>query len=289
MNREIFTMPSAQDVPLDTVDAEEIELQESVKGVRNLIREMLNEDLAKFKEKTKEFDYMHTLDDPTFDDPYYKDRPYKTQAKYIKRAWAAEADHGFMKSLTKVHWLSGWNIGWALNDFLSLPRNNEIATMGYLPGEGRVTSSWGKAGVIVQGRVTLAANDMEAITSGYFKDVPQDVISKYKSSGTPRRALKFNDLTSGEYILDRESFKPDMSRHNELIVDNWKPVGIVIAYERQEFLDAIRKAPRPKEGNPPGPLLEYTEHVMKPNLPIYDEDMKLVDREEIEKALRGEV
>ena len=42
MNREIFTMPSAQDVPIDTVDAEEIELQESVKGVRNLIREMLS-------------------------------------------------------------------------------------------------------------------------------------------------------------------------------------------------------------------------------------------------------
>jgi hypothetical protein len=289
MNREIFTMPSAQDVPLDTVDVEEIELQESVKGVRNLIREMLNEDLAKFKEKTKEFDYMHTMDDPTFDDPYYKDLPYKAQAKDIKRAWAAEADHEFMKSITKVHWLSGWNIGHGLEDLLSLPRNNEIATMGYLPGEGRVVSSWGKAGVIVQGRVTLAANDMEAITSGYFKDVPQEVISKYRSSGTPRRALKFNDLTSSEYILDRETFNPKMSRHNEFIVDNWKPVGIVIAYERQEFLYAIRKAPRPKEGNPPGPLLEYTEHVMKPNLPIYDEDMKLVDREEIEKALRGEV
>lgn len=41
MNREIFTMPSAQDVPLDSVDAEEIEIQESVKGVRKLIREML--------------------------------------------------------------------------------------------------------------------------------------------------------------------------------------------------------------------------------------------------------
>lgn len=41
MNREIFTMPSAQDVPLDQVDAEEIELQESVMGIRSLIREML--------------------------------------------------------------------------------------------------------------------------------------------------------------------------------------------------------------------------------------------------------
>ncbi len=44
MNREIFTMPSTQDVPLDAVDAEEIELQESVKGIRNLIREMILDD-----------------------------------------------------------------------------------------------------------------------------------------------------------------------------------------------------------------------------------------------------
>jgi hypothetical protein len=159
--------------------------------------------------------------------------------------------------------------------------------MGYLPGAGRVASSWGKAGVIVQGRVTLAANDMEAITSGYFKDVPQEVISKYRSSGTPRRALKFNDLTSGEYILGRETFDPDMSRHNEFIVDNWKPVGIVIAYESQEFLDAVRRSPKQKD-RPPPPMVEYARHVMEPSLPIYDEDMKLVDREEIEKALRGE-
>jgi hypothetical protein len=228
--------------------------------LRQIIREALLEDLAGFMDRTKDIDYMHTMDDPTFDDPYYKDSPYKT--------------------------LSGWNVGWALNDLLSLSRNNEIATMGYLPGEGRVTSSWGKAGVIVQGRVTLAANDMEAITSGYFKEVPDEVISKYKSSGIPRRALTFNNLKSGEYILDRASFNPEMSRHNEFIVDNWKPVGVVIAYERQEFLDAIRKAPRPKEGNPPGPLLEYTRAVLQPELPIYDEDMKLVDREEIERALQ---
>jgi hypothetical protein len=255
--------------------------------IRQLIREMLLEDLAGFKEKTKGIDYMHTLGDPTFDDPYYKDRPYKTQAKDIKRTWAQEADHEFMKSIIKVHWLSGWNIGHGLEDLLRLPRNNEIATMGYLPGAGRVASSWGKAGVIVQGRTTLAANDMNAITSGYFKDVPQRIISKYSSSGTPRRALMFNDLTSDAYILDRETFKPELSRHNEFIVDNWEPVGIVITYEGREFLNMVRDSPKQK-GRPPAPLLEYTEHVMKPNLPIYDEDMKLVDREEIEKALRGE-
>lgn len=47
MNREIFTMSSAQDVPIDSKDAMEIEMQESVKGVRNLIREMLLQGLPK--------------------------------------------------------------------------------------------------------------------------------------------------------------------------------------------------------------------------------------------------
>lgn len=57
MNREIFTMPSAQDVPIDTVDAEEIELQESMKGVRNLIREMLLEDAESFRARTSSINY----------------------------------------------------------------------------------------------------------------------------------------------------------------------------------------------------------------------------------------
>jgi hypothetical protein len=254
--------------------------------VRRIVRMALLEDLKGFQYRTKGIDYMANLDDPTFEDPRQGSLVNKPKAIDVKRAWAAEADHKFMDSLIKVHWLSGLNIGWALDDFLSLPRNNEIATMGYLPGGSRVASSWGNAGVIVQGRVTLAANDMNAITSGYFKDVPKQTISKYKSSGTPRRALRFSDLTSSEYILDRETFKPDMSRHNELIVDNWKPVGIVIAYESQEFLEKVRKSPRPKIGG--APWLEYTRAVLKPNLPIYDEDMKLIDRRELEKALRGE-
>jgi hypothetical protein len=41
MNKEIFTMSSAQDVSLDTVDVEEIEFQESVKGLKVLIHEMI--------------------------------------------------------------------------------------------------------------------------------------------------------------------------------------------------------------------------------------------------------
>ena len=53
-------------------------------------------------------------------------------------------------------------------------------------------------------------------------------------------------------------------------------------------MDVVRSTPRPKKGIPPGPWLEYAGHVLEPNLPIYDENMKLVDREEIEKALRGE-
>jgi len=54
MNREIFTMPSAQDVPLDPRDADEIELQESVKGIRSLVREMLLTEAAYTPERAAE-------------------------------------------------------------------------------------------------------------------------------------------------------------------------------------------------------------------------------------------
>ena len=56
MNREIFNMPSIQDVPLDQVDAEEIELQESVMEVRSLIREMLITEAAYTPEMAAELD-----------------------------------------------------------------------------------------------------------------------------------------------------------------------------------------------------------------------------------------
>jgi len=42
MNEVIFTMPSVQNVPLDVMDAEEIEIQSSEETLRECIKETLS-------------------------------------------------------------------------------------------------------------------------------------------------------------------------------------------------------------------------------------------------------
>ena len=263
--------------------------------IRQLIREMLLEDLKGFQQRSKGIDYMSNFEDPTFDLPVQKELPHKEMAKDVKRQWAAEADHDFMNSLIKVHWVGGLDWEKKLDRFLSLGGNNEISAMGYLPNSLELSSAWGTIGVIVQGRVTLAANSMNAITSGYFKDIPQEVISKYKSSGVPRRSTVFASIEnrygyspgggSGAYILDRNSFNPLSSSSNELIVDNWKPIGLVVKHNTALFLTSVRAtAKETTKSN----YLDYAMGMLKHDLPMYDKQMKPIDRKALEEAVRGE-
>jgi len=190
--------------------------------LRQIIREkIINENLAGFADKTSNINYTRSSLAP------------KADSKDVKRIWATEADHTFMNSLVKVHWISGipgsfYNVFGRLNTILTMSGKDEIATMGYIDHVS--PSRWGDFGVMVQGRTTLAANDMNAISSGYHREMdPEDVIQYRKTSGVPKRATLFNSKLSKLFVLDAESFVKDDKRPlgNELIVDNWKPVGLV--------------------------------------------------------------
>jgi hypothetical protein len=285
MNREIFTIASAQDVPLDPRDTEEVNGSNERKNesiVRNLVKEILQEDMKGFKERTANLDYVGTMDDPTFEE--FTDM--KPMAREVKRAWAAEADHGFMKSLIKVHWVNTWHPK-KIEKFMSLSGKNEISAMGYLPGRGRIESFWGDVGIMIQGRVTLAANDMDALYTGYHGEIPNAIQRKYSSSGTPRRAMQFfdrsNDIVKGSehYILDRSTFKERMQGHNELIVDNWKPIGIIIGLTPEGISDSVKRGVFSN-----GKLIET---LLGFGLPIYHLSMKPIPAEKLRAALRGEV
>jgi len=154
----------------------------------------------------------------------------KQMPRELKQAWSAEADHEFFKKLVKVHWISGmpkshFRVFERMKSFLNASSKDEISTMGYI---GRPSiSQWGEFGVMVKGRTTLAANDMNAISSGYYRDIDPDEIEKYrKTSGIPRRASTFNPGKAKGFILDEESFGRQYLG-NELIVDNWRPTGLV--------------------------------------------------------------
>jgi len=225
--------------------------------LRRLIREeLLEESYQGFKDRTSDLSYsVNMWQDPTFE----KHPAEKTIARDVKRIWAEEADHAFMDSVVKIHWVQAFNDKTAMakiRDFLSMSRKDEIATTGYLPDSEEFMSSWGAYGVIVKGRATFAANSMETVASGYGRKIPDDVRKKYASSGVPKRATSFRETekTHGplpkmdDYILDRESFVAEQDaawpRVNEFIVANWKPVAIVRTFKvshLEVYFDRVRE------------------------------------------------
>ena len=250
---------------------------------------MILEGLAGFIDRTKDIEYSSSIDDPTFDAEWQKGLTNKSMAKDVKRAWAAEADHELMRSLIKVHWINDHTMkNWEgdFEKFINLSGKNEVSTMGYLPDSKNVSGNWGHIGILIQGRVTLAANNMDDIASGYFKDGFEKVAAKYASSGVPRRPTTFMSKSyqgNKKYILDAESFNPRSTRENELIVDNWKVMGIVIGRPSAQFLDDVYSTVRYKFKND---WPKYANLILKYNLPIYDSTMTQIDRSEIEEALR---
>ena len=195
--------------------------------IRQLIQQVILEDLEGFKARTAEISYDH--------------RAPKDIPRFLKQAWAAEADRTFFESVIKVHWIAGlpkshYAIFKKMNAFLNASGRDEIATMGYIDRPN--ISQWGEFGVMVQGRTTLAAKDMNAIHSGYYRDMDPEEIEKYrKTSGIPRRARSFNRLTADGYVLDEKSFGTQYLG-NELIVDNWESVGLIAPLW---FLNSLKK------------------------------------------------
>jgi len=195
------------------------------RAIRFLIREMILENLAGFRKKAASHEYRIDIEkDPTFEE----DREARKNARALKTAWKEEADHQFMESVTKIHWMKDINPE-KMRKFLSSDRKDEISTMGYLKPP-YTNWGWGGAGFQLQGRTTIAHNDMNRLYTGYFSGPGQfSRMWKYRHSGVPKRPQSYRDTFEGEgYILDGDSFRPDEQGYNEFLVDNWKPIGFVL-------------------------------------------------------------
>jgi hypothetical protein len=193
--------------------------------LRNLIREKLQD----FLTRTVDINYGG---DPATDPTFEKDPESRRLARSVKQVWAAEADHNFMSRVTKIHWFQVAT-GEKIRALAGASGRDEISTMGYIRGpysSGRGgRDAWGRYGLVIQGRTTLAANSMDDIYSGYHKNVSDDVRQKYRSSGLRKQAIGFNKWKAEGYILDEASFDPKMQGENEFIVAGWKVVGFVIS------------------------------------------------------------
>ena len=193
--------------------------------IRSIVRSIVEEGLEGFKQKTSKIHYAGSHEDSTFE----RNPTQRKLARSVKQAFSEESDQNFFRTLHKIHWVrlaeppSVKKISW----FLRGGGRNEISTSGYSANTSDFDSFWGDIGIELQGRVTLAHNDMDDIYSGYSANLDPAVQAKYASSGVPKRASIFTPLQAQGYILDEESFEGGDS--NEMIVDNWKPVAIWIS------------------------------------------------------------
>ena len=240
-------------------------------GLRRLIRAILNEDLAGFRKRTERIRYGARGSEWNPDTTFINEPDNRILARDVKRAWAAEADHDFMSSLAKVHWIVYPE---QAATFIGLSGRNEISAKGYLPGT-KLDRPLGGVGFIIQGRVTLAANSQDTIYSGMSGDLPPETHKRFAPSGTPKRARNFNNWISANYMLDRQSFMPE--DHNELIVDNWKIIAIVI--DMPKVLSSFTGGGRYDWTPAMRPIIES-------GFPLYDMDMKPVSPDMILQPMK---
>lgn len=193
------------------------------------IKEILAEDLESFLQDTKGIYYTE----------YSDDAAVKSGGKDVKKIWAKNVDRSFIQSLVKVHWINVPEIS-RFQRLLKASGRDEISASGYLPGM-KLRSNWSDFGVTIDGHVTLAANNMNAIYSGFSYEQAKDI--KPMGSGMPKRSGSFRGETSQakQYILDSKSFDSNQVVHNELLVDNWKVTGLVLPIDAKGAMDSPNK------------------------------------------------
>jgi hypothetical protein len=178
--------------------------------------------------------------------------PDEKDGRRIKDTWRRHADHKFMDSVIKVHWLQyPEDLLWMLDPS---SRRHEIATQGYKPDSKKLYSAWGNVGVEVKGRTTLAANHMNSLRTGRVSSQMSSKIA-WRHSGVPRRPKTQGEEAFKRYIVDDESMEArdafdDAIRdrlNNEFVVDNWRPVRIIVnsTYVNSKILDIAKNSGLP--------------------------------------------
>lgn len=267
--------------------------------LREYIRELLTEDPMGF---------VHALAAATdeFGKPgeeFFGGDPGKSGGKAIKRAFAANADYQFLNSLDTVHWGDAYMV----SDLFGKSKD-ELSTTMSLPSEFLRDAGGGDMGLWVKGRITLAANNMDELYSGHYNEYgvggafggdEAEVAHRDKSSGRNKRPTvakdysRYGKLEKGNeyseklarnipYVLDQSTWDPT-SDPNEALVDNWKPIGLIIPTWKDDGIGNALRDMEYVEGTKED-IEEFaigrTKQVMllalKFGIPIYDEERDLL-------------
>tara|TARA_R110000824_G_scaffold352993_1_gene540141 strand:+ start:1685 stop:2470 length:786 start_codon:yes stop_codon:yes gene_type:complete len=209
------------------------------------------------------------------------DKAHGAPVAALKRIYKKYADHSFLNGLSLVHWTDRPDL------FLGGSSKDQISAEGYLP-ENKIESHWGTQGVgiLLDGYVVIAHDrdsysetdpsiDTDPVT--IFQNILDDIFgSRMKSS---RKLRKLSKKTSGftkrtidveisNIIFDAETFGRYYGNLNEFIVDNWKPVAMVIISSGNIYYRDEDK------------IAEAIKIAQKYNLPIIDENQNPIELED---------
>jgi hypothetical protein len=261
-----------------------------MKLLRECIRELLSEDPMGF---------VHDLaaaDDQFGEEgmPFFGGDPGKGGGKAIKRAFNANADHQWLSTLDTVHWVED---AYSL-EYLVGKSKDELSTTMTLPGNKLKNPPGLLIGLWVKGRITIAANNHDQLFTGKLEDytgnradyTSEEQEQRQRSSGVNKRPMISKDysrhggLKRGNdyaekvarqipYLLDQSMWDPDYV--NEALVDNWKPMGIIVG----KWLEPIRLSIQSlgdekfKDNagvNAPGVIGKIFKLAVEFDVPIYD-------------------
>ena len=232
---------------------------------------------------------------------FYGGDPGKGGGRAIKRAFNAHADHKWLATLDTVH----WSTIYGLEDLKGQNRDELSATMS-LPEESIRPAPDHEVGLWIKGRITLAANDMDSLYTGFWSDYGagkgmsglsrKQAAHRDKSSGRNKRPMvskdysRYGNLERGNeyaemqakkipYILDKSMWDPKgWNKTNEALVDNWKAVGIVVSdMSTKEILKSLKYSTEEEINEAlAGSLKKLLLTALSFGISVYDEDRNVI-------------
>ena len=174
----------------------------------------------------------------------------RKRGRLVKQVWADHVDREYIDSLVYIHW------GSASSTYEKIAmsekgsgKKNEIACSGYERGKVAEQGSIGRFGCVIEGHVSLFANDMNKVYSGRLQAIQKFNPEMKDTSGFNRGA---QGAFADTYILDRESFidrdNPEKNQ-TEAFLDNWTvkalvfqpvPDNMLMAQEEEELAERIQ-------------------------------------------------
>ena len=178
-----------------------------------------------------------------------KEDAYKkmmSQGRTLKKLFAKHADQNFLNSLVTIHWGRYQDI----REFVQFGKEDrsdrdELSCAAYLPGQVRGASY--RHGLVVKGRITLLANSMDDLYTGFGREYRKTAPSRAKMSGANKgvgRSHRPKEYMEDKIlVLDKDDWDPSGKKYqlNEALVDNWKIVAIISDEKEKPALETIAK------------------------------------------------